>query len=80
MSAEVIKLINSQALKSSSISLEFEIKIGGIPLDDDYTDDYEPYVLAQRVVKLRDGLMTEIFGDDEPDQESKIIEDKIVDV
>ena len=38
------------------------------------------YVPAQRVVKLRDGLMTEIFGDDEPDQESEIIEDKIVDV
>jgi len=31
------------------------------------------------VVKLRDGLMTEIFGDDEPDQ-SEIIEDKILDV
>ena len=80
MPAEVIQLINSQALKSTTISLESEIKIGGIILDDDNVDEYEPYVPAQRVVKLRDGLMAEIFGDDEPDQESEIIKDNIVDV
>jgi hypothetical protein len=31
------------------------------------------------VVKLRDGLMTDIFGDDEPEQEIKIIENKSMD-
>ena len=56
MPAEVIQLINSQALKSTTILLESEIKIGGILLDDDNVDEYEPYVPAQRVVKLCDGL------------------------
>jgi len=38
MPAEVIQLINSQALKSTSISLESEIKTGGILLEDDNID------------------------------------------
>ena len=61
MPAEVIQLINSQALKSTSISLESEIKIGGILLDDDNIDEYEPYIPAQRVVKLRDRLMKNLI-------------------
>jgi hypothetical protein len=79
MPAEVFELINVQALKSTSITMHLEIKIGGILLDDNNIDEYKPYVPAQRVAKLRDGLMTEIFDDNEPDQESKIIEDKIMD-
>ena len=49
-------------------------------MDGKDVDEYEPYVPIQRVVNLRDGLMTEIFGDDEPDLETKIIEDKIMDI
>ena len=76
MPAEVIELINVQALKTTSITLQSEIKIGGILLDENDVDEYEPHVPVQRVVKRCNGLMTEIFVDDEPDQESKIIEDK----
>jgi hypothetical protein len=72
MPAEVIELINTQALKTTSITMQSEIKIGGITLNEDDVDEYEPYVPVQRVVKLRDGLMTDIFGDDEPEQEIKI--------
>ena len=53
--------------------MQSEIKIGGIILDENGVDEYEPYVPVQRVVKLRDGLMTDIFGDNEPDQEIKNI-------
>jgi len=79
MPAEVIELINAQTLKTTSITMQSEIKIGGILLDENYVDEYEPYVPVQRMVKLRDGLMTEFFGDDERDQEIKINENKIMD-
>jgi hypothetical protein len=56
MPAEVIELINRKALNSSSITLESEIKIGNITLDEDIIEEYEPHVPEQRVVELKDGL------------------------
>ena len=46
-----------QALKSKSITVQSEIKIGGILSYDNNVGDYEPYVPVQRVVELRDGMI-----------------------
>jgi len=56
MPAEVIELINRQALKTSNITSESEIKIGNITLNDDIIDEYESYIPDNRVEELRDDI------------------------
>ena len=53
MPAEVIELINAQALKSNKASLESSIGIGDITINDEYIDEYEPHIPEQVVIEIQ---------------------------
>jgi len=53
MPAEVIELINAQALKSNKATLESNIGIGDITISDEYIDEYEPHNPEQVVIDFQ---------------------------
>ena len=51
--AEVIELINAQALKTNKASLESSIGIGDVTISDEDIDEYEPYIPEQVVIDIQ---------------------------
>ena len=78
MPAEVIELINRQALKTSNITSESEIKIGNITLNDDIIDEYEPYIPDNREEELRDDIPDYDPNADLSDDETNGLNDTII--
>ena len=66
MPAEVIELINTQALKTNKATLESSIGIGDTIISDEFIDEYEPHIPSKSwsrskriVIQLQDFVQPE---------------------